>query len=127
MEGASGRTVCDAAASRASEFGSGHQVAFVVIAHNEAIGIADCLRSIASQQELSNFEVVVVDDGSTDATSTVLRSLQREIPELRVLQHETNLGRGAARAAGVRATRSCLIAMVDGDIVLPSDWLSRCH
>jgi len=101
-------------------------VTFVVIAYNEADGIADCLRSIAAQQGLSKYEIVVVDDCSNDATPFVLAQLAKEIPELRVIRYDTNLGRGAARATGVREARGELLAMVDADILLPADWFARC-
>ena len=102
------------------------EVAFVVIAYNEASGVKQCLRSIAAQEGLFNFEIVVVDDCSNDATPSVLAQLGEEIPKLRVVRQPANLGRGAARAAGVRAARGEFIAMVDADIVLPPDWLLRC-
>jgi hypothetical protein len=105
---------------------SREEVTFVVIAYNEAAGIEQCLTSIAAQEGLSNYEIVVVDDCSNDATPSVLAQLGEELPQLRVVRQPTNLGRGAARAAGVRAAHGEFIAMVDADIVLPADWLLRC-
>jgi glycosyltransferase involved in cell wall biosynthesis len=105
---------------------SPEEVTFVVIAYNEAFGIEQCLRSIAAQEGLFNYEIVVVDDGSNDATPSVLAQLGEEIPKLRVVRQPANLGRGAARATGVRTARGEFIAMVDADIVLPPDWLLRC-
>jgi len=102
------------------------RVTFVVIAYNEEEGIARCLRSIAAQEGLSSYEIVVVDDCSQDATQSVLSQLMMEIPELQVVRLAANLGRGAARSTGVRAARGDFIAMVDADIILPPDWLARC-
>jgi glycosyltransferase involved in cell wall biosynthesis len=101
-------------------------VTFVVIAYNEAAGIATCVRSIAGQKELASFEIVVVDDCSDDATPFVLAELTAEIHQLRVVRLPKNKGRGAARAAGVRVARGELVAMVDADISLPADWYARC-
>ena len=101
-------------------------VSFVVIAHNEAAGIGDALRSIAAQPV--DAETIVVDDGSTDGTSEAAVRSARAEPrlDLRVVRLPSNLGRGAARRAGVDAARGRFIATVDADIVLPADWWARC-
>ena len=62
------------------------------------------------------FEVVVVDDGSTDATPDVLRSLSAEHPELRALTLAENVGQSAATAAGFRAARGEWVATLDADL-----------
>jgi glycosyltransferase involved in cell wall biosynthesis len=100
-------------------------ISFIVIAYNEEHHIRSCLESIAAQTGLATHEVIVVDDGSTDATAEVVRELQDHHSSVRLIK-QRNLGRGAARAAGVRAARGDLIAMVDSDIYLPPDWLATC-
>ncbi|HUZ21094.1 MAG TPA: glycosyltransferase [Acidimicrobiales bacterium] len=100
---------------------------FVVIAFNEALGIEACLRSIEAQADLGAHEIVVVDDGSTDLSAVVLSGLRAELAHLRVVELGRNRGRGAARAAGIRAAIGPLIAMVDADVVLPQDWWRRCR
>jgi GT2 family glycosyltransferase len=100
-------------------------ISFVVIAYNEERSIAGCLEAIVAQRPAEDFEIVVVDDGSTDHTPDVLDELCARWSFLRVVS-QGNLGRGAARAAGVRATRGGLVAMVDADILLPPTWLSTC-
>lgn len=100
---------------------------FVVIAFNEERGIEACLRSIEAQVDLGAHEIVVVDDGSTDLTSVILTGLAAELAHVRVVALGRNRGRGAARAAGIRAAAGPLIAMVDADVVLPCDWWRRCR
>jgi len=100
-------------------------VSFVVIAYNEECHIRSCLDSIAAQTGLVTHEVIVVDDGSTDATAKVVRETQNHYNSVRLIK-QRNLGRGAARATGVRAAQGDLIAMVDSDICLPPDWLATC-
>jgi len=102
------------------------EVSFVVIAYNEARTIGQALTAIAAQRHHCHREIVVVDDGSEDDTAAVVRAFAGEHDDVRLLSLPQNLGRGAARAAGLEAAQSELIAFVDSDIVLPPDWLGRC-
>jgi glycosyltransferase involved in cell wall biosynthesis len=74
--------------------------------------VAEVLRSLAS-----DFEVIVTNDGSRDATGAVLADLQAREPalQLRVVTHERNRGYGAALASGFDAARKDLIFLTDGD------------
>jgi glycosyltransferase involved in cell wall biosynthesis len=103
-------------------------VSFVVIAYNEEANIGSCLSSIISQVGGASLEVVVVDDGSDDATASLVAKaaeVASERADIVLIEHQENLGRGAARQTGIAAARGALIAMVDADIVLPEDWLAR--
>ena len=102
-------------------------VSFVVIAHNEAAGIERTLRSILDQRPPGQpREIVVVDDGSSDATPAIVAGLADGHEEIILVRLEENRGRGAARATGVRTATGRYLATVDADIVLPPDWLARC-
>jgi glycosyltransferase involved in cell wall biosynthesis len=70
----------------------------------------DMLRNLAT-----DFEIIVVDDGSRDNTSEVLQSLQQRCPSLRVIRHARNLGYGAALQSGFRSARKELVFYTDGD------------
>jgi glycosyltransferase involved in cell wall biosynthesis len=61
------------------------------------------------------FELIVVDDGSTDRSGEVLRALANRCPELRVVVHPRNRGYGAALISGFAATRHDWIFYTDGD------------
>jgi glycosyltransferase involved in cell wall biosynthesis len=63
----------------------------------------------------SDFEVIVVNDGSTDATRNILDDLARTYPHVRVVHHAQNRGYGAALRTGFAAATKDLIAYTDGD------------
>ncbi|MDQ3684270.1 MAG: glycosyltransferase family 2 protein [Acidobacteriota bacterium] len=62
-----------------------------------------------------DFEVLVVNDGSTDRTPAVLDELERTRPHVRVIHHESNQGYGAALRTGFGHARKDLIFYTDGD------------
>jgi glycosyltransferase involved in cell wall biosynthesis len=83
--------------------------------------IAAALRPLRSRDEpresrLGGFEVVLVDDGSTDDTPWVVRDLEVDFPELRPIRLRANVGQSAATAVGLRAARGAWIATLDADL-----------
>ena len=104
------------------------KLSFILIAYNEERTIGPALDSVFAQTALpAAFEVIVVNDGSMDATSDVVRAYQLTHPQLRLIDMPVNRGRGAARAAGSKAAKGDLLAFVDSDIILPVDWFDRCN
>jgi glycosyltransferase involved in cell wall biosynthesis len=102
------------------------EVSIIVIAFNEERRIDGCLRALLAQDTSQSYEVVVVDDGSHDATADVVTQLQARHSNVRLVRHDTNRGRGAARLTGQQSTHSPLVGFVDADIVVPRQWLERC-
>lgn len=88
----------------------------VVPVLNEADNIRPLVVEIvAALHGRAAFEIVYVDDGSSDATPKVLADLMAEIPELRAVRHRRRAGQSAAVATGVRVARAPAIATLDGD------------
>jgi glycosyltransferase involved in cell wall biosynthesis len=92
---------------------NGPLISVVVPAFNAAQTIRETLHSI-SVQTYRKLEVIVVDDGSTDDTATLVRNHARNDPRFRVIS-QANGGVASARNAGVRASSGELIAFIDAD------------
>jgi dolichol-phosphate mannosyltransferase len=91
-------------------------VAVVVPVKNEAENVAPLVEEIAAALAGRwNFEVVYVNDGSTDDTEAALLKLMAERPWLRQVKHAESCGQSAAVRTGVRAARAPLVATIDGD------------
>ena len=97
------------------------QLSVVVPVFNEQDNVAPLVGEIVAalrgraSDEGGDFEIVYVDDHSTDATFDTLRRLKAGVPELRVLRHVTNSGQSTAIRTGVKAARGEWIATLDGD------------
>ena len=89
----------------------------VTPAYNEADNLPDLVREIADAlADLDDpWEILIVDDGSTDASHDILRRLMAEQPQLRVLALRRNSGQTAALDAGLRHARGAFIATLDAD------------
>lgn len=92
-------------------------ISLVLPAYNEADNIERAVHSAASAGALAgSYEVVVVDDGSRDATGDRLRVLEAEFgPRLRVVRHGGNRGYGAALRSGFDAAEGDLVFYTDSD------------
>ena len=86
-------------------------------AYNDQHTIEGIVHTVADEirKVTDDFEVLVVDDGSKDETSAILHRLKGELPFLRVIHHERNLGYGAALITGFQNARKDLIFYTDGD------------
>jgi len=100
-------------------------LSFVVIAYNEEKRIASTISSLLSQDTSTVFEIIVVDDGSTDRTDRVSKEILSAFSNHQVISFATNQGRGAARLEGQKRAIGNYIAFVDSDVVLPSNWVER--
>jgi glycosyltransferase involved in cell wall biosynthesis len=94
---------------------TGPRVSIVIPSKDEAESLADLVKEISTALAGDSFEVIVVDDGSTDDTAGVLAQLAQAHPFLRRLVHVQCRGKSAAILSGVSVARAPLIATLDGD------------
>ena len=99
-------------------------ITVVVPAYNRATTITDCVRSVQAQT-YTKWELIVVDDGSSDGTPQVVAKLAQDDPRIRLVQQPRNGGAQAARNAGIRAGTGTWVAFLDSDDQYLPDSLER--
>ena len=97
-------------------------VSIVVPAYNEAVGIERCVRSLADSRYPNPFEVIVIDDGSSDGTGDVVEALG--LDGVRVIR-QANAGKPTALNTGLIAAEHDIVVTVDGDTVFEPESLMR--
>lgn len=101
------------------------EVSVVVPTRNKAPVLQNTLAALQEQTLSADaYEVIVVDNGSTDATSQVLQPFLTQLPHWRYI-YEPNLGRSRARNTGIAAAQGGLVLLLDDDIRVASDHLER--
>lgn len=97
------------------------KVSVIVPAYNVSTYIADALKSL-ERQSFKEFEVLIVDDGSTDDTAEIVQTFCQRDSRFRLLQ-KPNGGLASARNYGIRQARGEYIALLDGDDIYEPDKL----
>src|SRR3990172_9975594 len=95
-------------------------VSFIVVNWNGEPYLRSCLRSIF-QQTYRPFEVLVIDNGSTDNSKKILE----EFPKISAIFNSANLGFGRANNQGLAVAKGEAIALVNNDTILQSTWLEK--
>ncbi len=98
--------------------GTSPALSVVIPAYNEAPNVEPCYRELVEvlASDGRSFEVVFVDDGSTDGTDETIRRLARADPRVRLLRLRRNAGQTAALDAGFRAARGAVVVTMDADL-----------
>ncbi|MGY0070425.1 glycosyltransferase [Streptomyces sp. QTS137] len=99
-------------------------VSVVVPVRNGARTLAAQLTALARQTGAVAYEVLVVDNGSTDATREVAARARAELPGLRIVDASGHAGESCARNRGIAAARGDFIAFCDADDVADAGWLA---
>lgn len=93
------------------------ELSLILPAFNEEAGVQHALEE--ADQALSrlgrSYEIIIIDDGSSDRTSEIVLEAMRQRPRVRLVRHEVNRGYGAALRSGFEASRGTLISFTDAD------------
>lgn len=95
------------------------EVSIIIPIYNEEDGIEDCLESL-SKQTFKDFEIIVVDDGSTDGSFEKLQGSE----QVQILRQK-HKGAGAARNLGANRAKGDILVFVDADMTFDKDFIKR--
>ena len=100
-------------------------ISVIVAAHNEERYIGRCLRSLLAQTfPRTKFDIIVVDDGSTDRTAAVLKTFGNDV---KVLRNDENIGLPASLNRAISSTHSKFVVRVDADDFVNASFLEILH
>jgi biofilm PGA synthesis N-glycosyltransferase PgaC len=100
-------------------------ISIIIAAYNEQAHILDTLRSIEKQHYPGELEVIVINDGSRDATAQMVQKAQETNPRLVFINFEHNAGKAQALNAGLKQAKHGLVVTLDADSYLYKDALQR--
>ncbi|MCF7911170.1 MAG: glycosyltransferase [Candidatus Cloacimonetes bacterium] len=98
-------------------------ISIIVPVYNRAEEIAEFLSSFCNQDIKTGFEIIIVDDGSTDELNEVLAQYTGKL-QIRYF-HQQNQGPGAARNRGMAEAAGELMVFIDSDCTVPADYISK--
>lgn len=98
----------------------------IIPCYNEEGAIADTVKALrASLAAAGRYELIVVNDGSSDRSAQILEAMTEDDPDLRVVNHDHNRGYGAALKTGIRRAKSDLIVITDADGTYPNEVITK--
>jgi polyisoprenyl-phosphate glycosyltransferase len=100
-------------------------ISVIMPAFNECEGLADTVSAVTSQFENISYELLIVDDGSTDETWSVIQRLSKDNPRIRGLKFSRNFGHQPALLAGLSAARGDAVIMMDADGQHPPELIPK--
>ncbi len=101
------------------------QISVLVPVFNESERLRDNLDAILEQKDVPSFEVIYIDNNSTDDGCVLLRQFSKEHPNVRAFHLEMRTTVGTVRRLGVQLARADIIANLDSDCVPPVHWLAQ--
>lgn len=104
-----------------------NNLSIIIPCYNCEDTLEEAVLSIYKQGLNSNFEIVMVDDKSTDGTYELMKDLSHKFKEIVIYQNETNLGGGATRNKAVQQTNGDIIFCLDSDDILPPATLIKMY
>jgi GT2 family glycosyltransferase len=98
----------------------------IIPSYNRVDEVLECLESLRSINfDKEKFEVIVVDDGSTDSTIAFLKEYEQNVEFNFSYYTEANQGPGSARNMGMQNARGDFFMFIDSDVTVPQDWLTH--
>lgn len=103
-------------------------ISVIIPVYNDPEGLRDTLKSLVKQDFDGRYEVLPVDNNSTDATAEVIFEFEEDYPDLvKGLEEKEIQSSYAARNKGVKESKGDILCFVDADMIVPEDYLSRIY
>lgn len=98
-------------------------ISVIIPTYNEKEDLEKCIESLGFQTH-NDFEIIVVDDGSTDNTSRIVRNIKSQISNIKFFEQE-HQGAGAARDLGAKHAKGNILVFVDADMTFDKDFIKK--
>jgi len=99
------------------------ELSVIIPTYNRKDALRECIFSLLNQDYPGEkYEIIIVDDGSSDGTAALIAALSQEYPNLQYLQRP-HQGPAAARNVGIKYSHGAIIALTDNDCIPASDWV----
>ena len=100
-------------------------ISVIIPAYNIEKYLPACLDSVLAQ-DFSSYEIIIIDDGSTDNTPSICDEYAKKFKNSIVI-HQKNAGLSSARNTGIKHAKGEYVALIDGDDLIASNFLTRLH
>jgi GT2 family glycosyltransferase len=104
---------------------SWRRASIIVLTHDNLAFSRMCLTSVLENTEYPNFELIVVDNASSDGTVEELQNIAGRFPNIKVILNEHNAGFGPGNNQGLAAASGEILVLLNNDTVVPRGWLTR--
>lgn len=99
------------------------KVSIIVVTYNNVKLTRQCVESILRNTTYPNFELIIIDNASTDATRNYLHYLNRTSPNITIRLNDQNLGFATANNQGLRLAKGAYLVLLNNDTVVPKGWI----
>jgi GT2 family glycosyltransferase len=116
--------------SRVGEFEKGinslfPSVSIIIISFNNRAITQNCIESVYKYSRYPNFEVIIIDNASSDDAPQYLHSIEQQFPHLKIIYNKQNLGFAKANNQGVKISGGEYIILLNNDTIVTNDWISQ--
>ncbi len=101
------------------------KASIIIVTYNNLLFNRICLESVLANTEWANYEIIVVDNGSSDGTPEYLRAQAGQHEQIRLLFNDRNLGFAPAGNQGLALARGEFLVLLNNDTLVPRQWLKR--
>jgi GT2 family glycosyltransferase len=101
------------------------RASIVVLTHDNLAFSRMCLASVLENTEYPNYELIVVDNASSDGTVEELQSIAGRVPNIKAILNDFNAGFGPGNNQGLRAATGEILVLLNNDTIVPRGWLTR--